>query len=109
VCKETGASIWFVDSTEVTMVISTNVESTTCFPHIKGITELAGWDVHDISGVACTLRIDGVPVISSTDGDCGRSDENGTYLGLFHVWAPVSGGGKERFVRTNMFLKLGGR
>jgi len=34
--------IRFVDSTEVTMVINTNVKSTTCFPHIKGITELAG-------------------------------------------------------------------
>jgi len=34
--------IWFVDSIEVTMVINTNVESTTCFPHIKGITELVG-------------------------------------------------------------------
>jgi len=40
VCKETD--IRFVDSTEVTMVINSNVKSTTCFPHIKGITELAG-------------------------------------------------------------------
>jgi len=34
--------IRFVDNTEVTMVINSNVKSTTCFPHIKGITELAG-------------------------------------------------------------------
>jgi len=34
--------IRFVDRTEVKMVVNMNVESSTCFPHIKATTELAG-------------------------------------------------------------------
>jgi len=37
---EGDCGIRFVDSTEVTMVINMKVESTTCFCHRKGITEL---------------------------------------------------------------------
>jgi len=34
--------------------------------------------------------------------------EQTLHVGLFHVWAPVWCGGKEGFVRTKMFLRLGG-
>ena len=30
------------------------------------------------------------------------------HLGLWHMWAPVWSGGEEGFVRTKMFLRLGG-
>jgi len=34
--------------------------------------------------------------------------EQTLHLGLWHVWAPVWCGGKEGFVQTKMFLRLGG-
>jgi len=60
--------------------------------------------MYNISGVVCTLGIEGVLPISSMIVIVGEviKMEQTLHLGLLHVWVPVSGGGKEVFVRTNL-------
>jgi len=38
----------------------------------------------------------------------GMKMEQTLHLGLWHVWEPVWDGGKEGFLRTNLFLRFGG-
>jgi len=80
-CVQGNFGIWFVDSTKVTMVINSNVKSTTCFPpHKRHHRTCRLGFIYNIRGVACTLGIEGVPTISIIDSDCGISDENGADL-----------------------------
>jgi len=48
-----------------------------------------------------------LPVLIVIVGEVMKMEQT-LHLGLWHVWAPVWGGGKEEFVRTKMFLRLGG-